>query len=78
MKEFQHFVSQYTVKRQKEESFTSQHPDEQFLFYLVDQDEEIDWIMFEKNHPQHNYYLVLNGPIDYKWAEQFINKYSTH
>ncbi|MFJ7677093.1 hypothetical protein ACIQXQ_03490 [Peribacillus sp. NPDC097198] len=71
------FFSQYKVKKIGIRNFTSKYPDEQFIFQLEYADERItipslierDVVLVDEEQ-----YIITNGPIDYKWIEDFIEK----
>jgi hypothetical protein len=72
------FFSQYKVKKIGIRNFTSKYPDEQFIFQLEYADGRItipslierDIVLVNEEQ-----YTITNGPIDYKWIEDFVEKH---
>lgn len=71
------FFDQYEVKKTGRRNFTSQYPDEQVVFQLDYTDDRValpslierDVVLVGDDQ-----YKVLNGPIDFQWIDEFINK----
>ena len=81
IQELLEFFSQYKVKKEGPRNFTTKFPDEQFSFTFEYEDERITLpTLFERDVVliEYDQYKITNGPIDYKWIENFMkeNKYS--
>ncbi|MGM0898212.1 MAG: hypothetical protein ACQEV0_09935 [Bacillota bacterium] len=72
------FLSQYKVKKTGVRNFNSTYPNEQFSFELVYRDGrntipaliERDILLNE-----HDQYEITNGPVDYEWLQEFLEKH---
>lgn len=77
IQEFVDFLSQYQVKKIGTRDFSSKYPNEQFSFQTEYKDERLTLpSLIERNTVlvDHEQYVITNGPIDYKWIEDFKDK----
>ncbi|MBO0603387.1 hypothetical protein I2483_17100 [Sporosarcina sp. E16_3] len=72
------FFSQYRVKKVGLRNFTTKYPNEQFIFKLEYADKRITIdSLIEKDVVLliNDQYEITNGPFDYKWIEDFIERH---
>ncbi|QMT18043.1 hypothetical protein H1Q58_03210 [Planococcus maritimus] len=78
IQEFTDFLGQYKVKKIGVRDFSSSYPDEQFSFDLVYTDERNTIpSLIERNIllNEHDQYEITNGPVDYQWLQEFLEKH---
>lgn len=71
------FFHQYKVKKIGTKKITSKYTDEQFVFQLEYVDERITLPSLIENDVVligEDQYMIVNGPVDYQWIEDFIEK----
>ncbi|WLR57213.1 hypothetical protein LC048_10310 [Mesobacillus subterraneus] len=71
------YLSQYRVKKIGDRDFVSEYPDEQFIFQLEYEDDQVTTpSLIERDvllNDQYQY-EITNGPVDYQWLEEFLMK----
>lgn len=77
LQELAEFFSQYRVKKEGGRNFSTKYPDEQFSFHPFYEDDRIstpslierDVLLFDMDQ-----YKIVNGPVDYAWLEDFMER----
>lgn len=71
------FLNQYKVKKIGDRDFVSEYPDEQFQFQLDYEDDRVTMpSLIERNVLLNEMYQyeITNGPVDYEWLEEFLER----
>lgn len=71
------FLSQYKVAKIGDRNFYTEYPDEQFQFQLVYKDDRITMPSLIERDVLLNdmfQYEITNGPVDYEWLEEFLER----
>lgn len=77
LQELATFFSQYRVKKEGGRDFDMKYPVEQFTFHIFYEDDRItipslierDVFLFDMDR-----YKIVNGPVDYAWLEDFMER----
>lgn len=77
LQELINFFSQYRVKKEGGRNFDTKYPEEQFTFHTFYEDDRItipslierDVFLFDMDQ-----YKIINGPVDYAWLEEFMER----
>lgn len=78
IQELVEFLSQYKVKKIGTRDFSSIYPDEQFQFeleYIDDRNTMSSVIERDVALIGYNQYIITNGPFNYEWIEDFIERH---
>lgn len=71
------FLNQYKVKKIGDRDFVSEYPDEQFQFQLEYEDDRVTMpSLIERDVLLNDMYQyeITNGPVDYEWLEEFLER----